>query len=229
VLVLPAGTFRLAGTVLDELSAPIPEARVEVVGGPSVNTNTLGHFRLYGVPPDADLRVTREGYRTVEERVQLTGHTTRTFRLGVDGSARHYAGNYTLVLQAAAACPGTRPLPPDLKSRSYEATITQDGSTLEVRLTEPRFVIQNGQGNGFRGFMTPTGATFTLTADYYYYFADVVERLTDGTRLTIGGRAVTSGGPGGLSGSMNGWFSQMSGPYDYLSGCAAASFRLTPR
>jgi hypothetical protein len=235
VMVLPAGTFRLLGTVTDadRANVPIPNALVEVPGGPSARTNNAGQYRLYGVPADAEIRVTREGYRPHEERVQLTGHSSRSFRLGLDTSIRNYSGNYTLTVQTSSICPGTNQLNPDLRRRQYEAVMQQTGSALEVRLTESRFAPswKSFASDRFNGFVTPTGATFSVEFNYYYYYgpflANISERLPDGSTLYIYGTANTSGSPDGLSGSFNGWFSYNQG--NQWSGCQASTFALTPR
>jgi hypothetical protein len=235
VLVLPAGTFRLIGTVTDsdQTGVPIPDALVEVSGGPSARTNAAGQFRLFGVPADAEIRVTREGYRPLEERIQLSSHATRTFRLGLDTSIRNYGGNYTLVIQTAATCATSRPLDSELRRRQYEAVVQQVGSKLEVRLTEPRFApsLPNFASDRFRGYVTGTGANFLVESNYYYYYGpfltNITERLTDGSTLYVNGTATTSGSPSGLSGSFIGWFGHNVG--SQWSGCQASTFALTPR
>jgi hypothetical protein len=235
VLVLPEGTFRLIGTVTDSerSSVPIPDALVEVPGGPSARTNAAGQFRLFGVPAEAEIRVTREGYRTLEERVQLSSHSSRTFRLRVDSSVRNFAGNYTLIIQTATVCPGSQQLGAELRRRQYEAVVEQTDSRLEVHLTEPRFApsLPTFASNRFSGFATATGANFLVDNNYYYYYSpyltNITERLADGSTLYVSGTATTSGSPSGLSGSFNGWFSHNAGNQWY--GCQASTFALTPR
>jgi hypothetical protein len=83
VVVLPTGTFRLIGRVgdADTANLPIPDARLEVPDGPSTTTDNTGFFRLYGVLADAELRISRDGYVTKVERLQLTAHTSRNFTM----------------------------------------------------------------------------------------------------------------------------------------------------
>jgi hypothetical protein len=237
VLVLPANTFRLVGVVTDadETTVVVPGAKVEVTGGPFTTTNDLGQFRLYGVPPEAEIRVTRDGYRPVEERVQLTTHAARNFRIGVDGSARDFSGTYTLVVTALSPCSsGARPLKPELQQRSYQATIDQSSARLTVRLDENRFPPHPGMPtNRFTGYVTPTGAEFTMGATSYYYYdaepaANITELLPDGSRLLIHGSVTTTGSPAGLSGPFTGWFSHYSS-WTLLGNCQAATFTLTRR
>jgi len=236
VTVMPAGTFRLVGQVTDadQTSITVPDARVEVLGGgPSVTTNAVGAFRLYGVPGDSEVRVTREGYRTLEERLQLSSNATRNFRMSVDGTLRNYGGNYTLVVEARANCGGPTPLANEWKRRTYDATVLQIGSKLEVQLTESRFVsAPSFRGDRFGGSITPAGATFAIEWDYYYSgVANITERLPDGSRLYISGTATTTGAPAGLSGVFSGFFDHYGAPggEGYLGGCQAERLSLTPR
>jgi hypothetical protein len=87
VVVLPEGTFRLVGQVRRQgASTPvlIPGARVEVTSGAAVAiTNDEGRYRLYGVPPIADVRVSAEGYDTQTFHVELAGNATRDFALSL--------------------------------------------------------------------------------------------------------------------------------------------------
>lgn len=87
VMVLPANTFRLVGSVTDTQGVGIPDARVEVIGGPSATTGSNGAYRLYGVPPEADVRVTKGRYPTVEQQIQLSTHTSFNFRMPVNSTA----------------------------------------------------------------------------------------------------------------------------------------------
>ena len=237
IIVLPNGTFRLVGTISDAGPAnlPIPGAQVEVVGGPSVTTASSGTYRLIGVPPDAEIRISREGYTAHQERVQLTGHATRNFRLTVDDTGRNYSGPYTLVVRANPTCPGynNNALRPDLRTRTYDAQISQRGSDLEVQLTEPRFQITSrGRGDRFVGSVTPTGASFRLDFSYYYYYgpsmANLTEVISDGSLLWIYGNAPLTGSPSGLNGTFNGWLSHLSGN-NFLGGCQASTMSFTPR
>lgn len=236
VLVLPGGTFRLVGAVTDaNLAVPIPDVRVEVVDGPAVTTTPTGTYRLYGVPGEADIRITRSGYATVVQPVRLTANSSQNFSLNGDGSLRNYAGHYTLSIETAGNCQGQRQaIPPDLRHRVYDAIVTQSGSSLAVLLTESRFQVdQSGRGNRFEGRLTSTGATFTLLYPDYYDPAqqsDVMERIDNGTVLSIFGTAATTGSPSGLTGTLAGWFSQYApaGPNFFLSGCQTGRLTLTP-
>ena len=232
VLVLPAGTFRLVGQVTDaeQISIPIPDASIAVVGGsPTTSTNAAGNFRLYGVPGDAEMEVSREGYGVLRERIQLTTHATRNFRIAVDATARHLAGYYTLVVEAGGNC-GSPALAYDLRRRSYDAIIVQDGAKLEVRLTEPRFVSSEFfPGDRFSGAVTPAGASFTINGDYYSATTELSERLPDGSLLFISGGATTTRSSAGLTGVFSGYFAHVFTGGGFIGGCSGSRLTLTPR
>jgi hypothetical protein len=218
ILVLPQGTFRMVGVVTEDGPPPTPivGARVEVAGGtPNAITDWDGRFRLYGVPAMGTIRVTRDGYQPHVQGVQITDHVTQNFQMALSGRRLDLAGEYGLVIEAA--CATSTPVPADLRHRSYAATLTQSGSTLEVVLTEPRFRINSaGRGNRFGGRVDAAGATFNLAGfdeqDYYAVptnpasHASVVESLASGTFLVVTGTALTSGASGSLSGSLQGFF-----------------------
>jgi hypothetical protein len=99
VLVLPTGTYRLAGTIRDT-GVPIVDVRVEVTHGPGTGLATTANplYRLYGVAGDTEIRVTKNGYREERKRIQVTGHETLDIEL-VPSTPRpnarnlHAAGN----------------------------------------------------------------------------------------------------------------------------------------
>jgi hypothetical protein len=76
VLVLPPpGTYRLRGFVQDTGSFPLSMARVEVPAvGLATTTDAHGRFALYGVPQDAEIHVTKEGYASAVVSVHLVDH-----------------------------------------------------------------------------------------------------------------------------------------------------------
>ena len=153
-VVLPAGTFRLVGRITEDQAAPvipIAGARVEVASGaPFAITDASGNFRLYGVPPTADIRVSAPGYATQTYPVQLSANSTQNFTIALSGPRPSIAGDYTLFIDATGAC--SSGLTSTFQHRSYLATIDQSDINLEVRLTEPRFnVDSSGRGNHFSG------------------------------------------------------------------------------
>jgi hypothetical protein len=213
VIIVPTGTFRLTGTVTDGNSSSfrVPNALVEVTPGPiSTTTDSQGQFRLYGVPPDVDVKVTAAGYATVNQSLRLTSHSSISVPLTPSGPRMMLSGPYLVEVDTAGGCTS---LPAALQQRSYDADVTTTGSLVEVALTEPRFRINGtNRGNKFIGRATATGVIFTL--DYYgsYYYGyygpaaypNVAERLSDNTILVVEGTANTSGNSSKVSGLLDG-------------------------
>lgn len=140
------------------------------------------------------------------------------------------AGRYRLTISAASECGNS--LPANARRRTYTAEVTQTGSRTEVALTEATFALsRSGKGNKFRGQVTPSEVTFSLTAydfvNYYYYgasyYPDLVEQVDDGY-LIISGKATVMPSGGGLSGNLNGSFLLYGRPLtQYQSATASCS------
>jgi hypothetical protein len=227
ILVLPDGTFRVVGTVMeaDAANIPVQGARAEVATDESFSTLAAfatsgpdGRYKLYGVPGDGYFRVRREGYVTRTDRIQIANHETRNVQLRLESARPALAGDYRMTIEGPGSCPEREPLPPDLRRRQYDAVITQNGPQLTVTLTGAPFLISGDQGNRFTGVVTGTSATFKMRrfSEAYYYpvgppHPDVVERLQDGTLLMVTGDATVSATSGGLSGSMFGGLTQWRG------------------
>ena len=87
MIVLPAGTFRLSGIVVESNTpaAVLSGARVEVTDGPraglSATTLSNGSYRLYGLSGDTQMRVTRNGFQPLVLNVPVSGHQTQNFDL----------------------------------------------------------------------------------------------------------------------------------------------------
>ena len=246
ITVVPEGTYRVVGDVTeaDSSSLAISGARVEVTpGGLVTSTNAAGRYKLYGVPADAQIRVTAEGYLPHERSLRLTGHATEDVPLTLSGARLTINGPYTLAIDAvnAATC-----LPLASQHRSYEAVVTQTGPVVAVALTEPRFTVnQIGRGNGFTGRVVGPVATFTLGFDEESFtfpgvpdpmsYPDVAERLPDGTFLVVWGTAAVTASAGGLTGHLNGAFSGWARGFptnrELLGSCNSQThrFTLTPR
>ena len=248
IVILPNGTFRVVGRITEAGVATIPVvgARVEVESGsPFAITDSGGNYRLYGVPPSATLRVSAPNYETETVPVQLSANSTRNVSLFFSGQRPNYAGNYNLTIQALGSC-GT--MPAEFRTRQYQAEVSQSGTALEVTLTAPTFRLSSaGRGNRFSGFITSSGAVFSLTwpdSYYYYYYyifyspsgyPNLVEAVSNTRYLVTRGNFTTTGSPGGLSGTTSGtvtlWDANFPGfRQRLLSICSGAtSFRLDPR
>jgi hypothetical protein len=214
IAILPEGTFRVVGVVTEQAPpmTPVFGARVEVAGAMATAvTDYEGRYRLYPVPAAADIRVTRDGYQALVQGVRLHGHATQNFHLALSGMRLDLGGPYTLTIDTTCATP----LPADLRQRRYPAFLRQSGPTVDVVLTESERFTVNGVGRGdrFSGRVDAAGATFDVGGGFYNYYGrydpstypNIVERLPDGSILTVDGTAVTRGSAAGLSGDLQGF------------------------
>ena len=249
ITVVPEGTYRMVGTVTEAESSSlaIAGARVEVTPGSFVmSTDSAGRYKFYGVPADAQLRVTADGYLPHERSLRLTGHATEDVPLTLSGPRLTIDGPYTLAIASVNPCGLGLPS----QNRSYEAVATQTGTEVVVALTEPRFRVDaTGRGNRFTGTIRGAVATFDLgyfdeeALSFYgpmgslgpVLYPSIVERLPDGTFLVVTGRAVVTPSGGGLSGNLEGEFSgwglSFPSTQSYFGACYSRThrFTLTPR
>jgi hypothetical protein len=242
ILVQPDGTFRLVGAILEaDTGLRVPGARLEARVAAALSlpivtfTTTIadGTYRLYGVPPDSFIHVRKPGYRSTTVPIQLAAHATRNFDVELDGQRLALAGAYTMTVEAGSSCGFGTPLISDLKRRTYEADITQNGPRLTITVSG---ALAAGSGR-FSGVASLSGADVELrdSGDYWspvpYNYPDVVEILGDGTVLVTVGRATLVQTPTGLSGNLTGRMTQYSGPKldRSLAGCPTATLTLTRR
>lgn len=211
VLVLPDGTYRLVGTVLDSETSPSPiaGATVEVSPGPIVTTaDGDGRYRLYGVPADVGVLVRANGYEDFQTPLHLDRNAQLTVQLTTFVPRDILRGNYTLALDVTDACKpgGTIPaLAPELRHRQYDAVLTRSAADVLVTLTGPGFSASPGFGDHFTGTIAGGHATFTMDDAYDWgVYPDVVEKFLNNTYLIAEGRVDTK-----LSGTT--WSGQMSG------------------
>jgi hypothetical protein len=180
-------------------------------------TDFYGQYVLFGVPASVRLRVTHPDYNMLEPTLHVTDHQSADFSLTASQLLANIAGTYTLKMTLDGPCAYGAP-EPAVRDRTYTATITHlTPTTVSVTLTGADLVVQFGSGNGFTGVVEPSGATFTLRANYYgYYYPDLLERLPNGTYVAMTGRAVTRKESQGLVGTMQGaLFFYTSQPRDY--------------
>ena len=92
MVVVPDGTFRVIGADhRGRRHAAVIRRRPcrGIPGGAVATTNGSGQYRLYGVPPDATIRVTADGYLPSERSLQLTGHCDAEHSTGTVRPAAH--------------------------------------------------------------------------------------------------------------------------------------------
>jgi len=209
VLVLTPGTYRVLG-VVRESGLPVAAATVEVVESPGTTTMTdaSGAYRLYGVAGDIHLRVTKDGYKPLSIGVTVVANESLDFVLDPALPPANVSGHYSLTL-TADSCPPIAP--PDERTRTYDAQVTQDGPQLKVLLSGAQFAIRGDRGNGFAGRIAPDGVTFVLSGwdDYVYHgiYYNLVEVLADDDPpklYTASGTVSATASPVGISGTLDG-------------------------
>ena len=220
ILVLPEGTFRLRGRVVDDstnLSIVSADVRIRAASGPELRATTTpaGEFVFYGVPTAAELEVTGNGYAPQTQALELHDHATVQIRLKPDTSVPQVAGTYTLNVTAGtcASGAGQPELRSDLRTRRYGAAITQTPTQVKVTLSNADFFTGLGRtSNSFYAFLERGRLNLYLYGpDNYYYeyylpfsVSDVVERLSDGTFLITSGTGPVTATPNGLRATING-------------------------
>jgi hypothetical protein len=234
VIVVPDGTFRVVGRVVEEdtLALPVGDVRVEAEGGvPLASTDLGGLYRLYGVPGQARIRVSKSGYITKELTLAISDHHTENVALAVAGPRVDAGGTYQLTIEASPDCHGQ--IPEALLRRRYSAGITQSGSTIRGTLSSANFAIGRfgGRSNFFSGRVEQTGGV--LEFNYYGAYDEdpsLVEIIDDTTRLVIEGQArISAAGPsfhGTLGGSFIVFAGDAQGGTPSVAACRSPSHRV---
>ena len=243
VVVVPQGTFRVAGLVTeaDTPSSPVVGATVAATAGVgaglTTNTGDDGRYKLYGVGGDVELRISKNGYQTNVQQYRADDHAILNAQLRLVNARRDLSGAYTLTIAAADDC--RLALPEELRVRNYRALLTLTGNQLDVRLEGSTFALAaNGQGDKFRGRAEATDLLFFMSAydpnGYFYYkfnYGDVVEQLTDSSFLVVSGRATVN--EASMSGVLDGAMTVLSGTLKYYPTttaiCRSTAHRFTLR
>jgi hypothetical protein len=211
VLVLAPGTFRVTGVVTDS-GIPVVGATVDLLDGSraamTTQTDAQGIYRLYGLSGPIELRVRATGYPEEVRRLTVTDDAQYDFALP---PTPVLSGAYDLTITAdSAACPPSarNALPADLRVRTYDATITQTGPQLTVKLKGASLT-----AGSFSGTVSGNVATFDIrgiSSSFYYYYLyfdrslDLVEQLSPSGFLVISGKATASTSADGFSGTLQG-------------------------
>jgi Carboxypeptidase regulatory-like domain len=220
IIVVPAGTFRLFGSVseADYAGIPVVDARVEATGGQGAGVQTTtapdGRYRLYGVAGATTLRVSKDGYQTHTQNLVVTEDTpSLAVALTLVRPRLDISGAYTLTITADPACSGGLLEP--LRTRSYGAVLTQVGPQVTVTLTGASFAVsRRGGGDHFTGRIEPTQLVFSLPQfdGYYYgsygdaYYPNIIEEVAGPNYLAIWGNVAAVGTSGSFSGALDGAF-----------------------
>jgi hypothetical protein len=236
IVVVPEGTVRVVGRVMEEstFDVPLSGVRVEADNGPSTTSDYDGRYRLYGVPVRGRLRFITTGYATKEVGLDAAGHHTVDTRLVPTVPFLDVAGLYHLTIEAGPECRGQ--IPVHLLKRHYTAYINQSGAPLEAVLGGATFgerLPYGGPGNVIPGRALPQAFNLTLSAPTHCEGTEPDYRLieiVEGAPLVITGSAVLSPAGQGFTGTLTGWFqtyeTQRCGSYPF-QWCFSASHRMT--
>ena len=124
----PPPEFSVSGVVVDNVSRPLADARVEVIDGPGAGafavTDSSGRYALPGLFSNAiTARASKEGYftttRTFAPSSRPSEHPDLSFIL--DSPSINIAGEYSMTIAADSAC---TEFPAAARSRTYLATVT---------------------------------------------------------------------------------------------------------
>jgi len=224
-MVIPPGTFRLTGVVLDG-SRPVGGAHVRVSGDAAALSTTTdmvtGYYRIYGAPGAFEMSVTSEGYLPSVQTLLISNHRTVDVSLTLAAPPPTVAGTYQLTVTAAAAC-GT--LPAHVRTRTYTAVVEQDGSALAVTLGGADFFVEPwGTLNRFAGGVQPERLVFIMKPPFdLFYLPDIFEIVTASppTYVALIGNIVAGGTADGYAGRLSGDFEFWTG-FQRTASCASA-------
>jgi hypothetical protein len=241
VVVVPDGTFRVVGQVIEEGTSglPVGGVRMEADGAQPATTDFEGRYRLYGALANARMRAAKIGYVTKEFALALSDHTTQNVALAVAESRVDAAGVYQLTLEAASECRDQ--LPEGLLKRQYTAAISQIGSEILVRLTGSRFVTRQPYGGdvvdstAVPGRFDQTGLVLTLiwpsSCEAGEGDTRILEAIGDTTVYEMYGTARLSPTGANFTGTLSGEFAAHENRHCGLAtnivGCRSASHRVT--
>jgi hypothetical protein len=209
VTVLPAGTFKLQGTVI-EAGVPVRNALVEVTTGVgarlTAQTDDLGTYRLYGVSGEIGLRVSKDGYQPTVRSTVVSGHgTTYDIELPLVVPRPDVSGAYTLTIKADERCGvglGEGSLPEEARVRAYQADVRQNGPRLEVTLSGATL-----RRPVFFGRVEPGGVVVFDLGDSENNLPSIMEELPTSRFLGVFASVIAAVSANHLGGAFGGTFS----------------------
>ena len=240
-LVIPAGTYRLNGSVNDG-GAPARSFVVQIISGIGAGTaiercdiqGKCGGFVFYGVAGPTEIRITKAGYQPVVKSIDVRADSNIEFDLISNTPRDDVSGRWTLTATASDECSAV--LPPELRTRRYSAIITQNQALLDVVLEGATFVTASGSGRPtFDGHVDRDGVTFRITRatiDEYgtiQVLWKVLEQLSPTSFVAVGGYVDGRVSPAGISAMMDGEFAMVSKVgANYVKGvsCLASTHRV---
>ena len=213
IMVLPNGTFRLRGQIV-EGGAPVDGASMTVLAGTGEGLTALtdpgGRYALYGVAGPIKLHGRKEGYQDLTREVHVTGHSTHDMTMVPERPRVSLAGQYQLILTAT----GCSAIPFELQRRTYDAAIEQEGARLTVTVRSDNLIAADGTTRLTGVYRVDGRIAFEVGAflNYYYYWygpspSEIVERISPTSSLVIHGTSnTTDNGNGVIAGTLSGVF-----------------------
>lgn len=180
----------VSGHIIDLVYRPLADVRVEVIDGSGagavVITNTSGDYTLPGLfSGTLTIQASKPGYVTQTQTISSFPPNSPRFALGfvLDTTSEDFAGNYTVTITVdPAVCAD---LPPEMRSRTYEATATLSSPTASNSYTV--FLRGATFARSFdRLFATVSKDVAKFTIDPYSGMA-VTEQVTPTTALIFSG------------------------------------------
>jgi len=207
IVVVPDGTFRVTGRVIaDDGVTPVANAHIQVrdlgESGLATDADRNGNYRLYGVRPESDFVVTRQGFAETVQPVRIDKHAAINISMVLTAPRLNVAGDYTVSFDWSSCTPAYRA---DLRQRVYSAVVTQTGAQIEVRFTEPAFARDYlDRGNLMDGRVDTDGIYLFADRGDFSYPPYVTELLPDSFRLVTSGTAFLTQSGNRLSGPFQG-------------------------
>jgi hypothetical protein len=211
VIVVPAGTFRLVGRVVEQefsndgvVGATVEAKSSNGIGRLVAHTDLYGGYRLYGVEGETTVRVSKTGYERGEETIVVDNHYQKLqITLPLVAARAEVGGTYTLTITAARACDvgdGQGALPDDARRRTYDATITQKGPALSLVLTGGGLF---GGRTEIRGWIEPERIVFDLNWNGWEPWL-IRDQIAPSRWLLVDGAGVVTASANGLAGRFGG-------------------------
>ena len=206
VFVLEPGTFRLTGSIKNEIGGQVAGALVEVVSGIGsglrATTGSTGRYAIYGVAGAVQLRVSADGWQTQMLDTVVANDSVDNFTVSSSLPTSAVGGVWTATLSASPGCRDA--LPPPARDRTFQVQITQQNSTFRAVLSSPTLQLYDPFESG-----AVLGDQFTLyfSGDTGYNgFSSVliVDHLDASTAMGFDGTMIGTVSGNEIHGTMSG-------------------------
>ena len=226
VIVVPAGTFRLSGNVMDERS-PVSGVTVTVLlgrGETLTTTASAGFFQFYGVAGDIEVRISKPGFQDLTRKLHIARHEWLQFDLVLANERDRLSPRYDLRIRAADECHSV--LPEAGLDRKYTAYFNQDGPLVTATLEGATFAVaHNERMNTFSGVVQPDQITFYLSPEFMetFPFPKVFEQVTASTYFAVSGTVSARISGSQVIGTLDGTILMFDGPAPYRQSASCSS------